>query len=90
MFGTNMVTKSLSLGKILGGISKGLTIANQAIPIVQEIKPMLSNAKSIISLAKEFKSTPSKEVKKEEPKKTNLQEIKKEKVSSNSLPVFFQ
>ena len=45
MFGTNIARSSLSLTKVLSGISKGLGIVNQAIPIYKEIKPMMSNAK---------------------------------------------
>ena len=54
MFGTNIARSSLSLTKVLSGISKGLGIVNQAIPIYKEIKPMMSNAKKVLEIAKEL------------------------------------
>ena len=39
MFGPNTIRTTLTLPKVLSGISKGLGIANQAIPIYKEVKP---------------------------------------------------
>ncbi len=47
----------LSFTKVLTGISKGLGIVNQAIPIYKEIKPMVRNAKKVFEIAKEFNKT---------------------------------
>ncbi len=44
-----MFNSGLSLTKILGGISKSLTIAEQIIPIYQKISPSISNLRSIVS-----------------------------------------
>ena len=44
-----MFTNGLSLTKILGGISKSLTIAEQIIPIYQKISPSISNLRNIVS-----------------------------------------
>ena len=44
-----MFTSGLSLTKILGGISKSLTIAEQIIPIYQKISPSISNLRNIVS-----------------------------------------
>ena len=97
MFGTNTIGRTLSFGKVLSGISKGLSIANQAIPIYEQVKPMLGNAKKLFSIVKEFKNTPS-EAKPKTSSAANPQ-IKKEEPtafvssgnsSNSSLPVFFQ
>ena len=47
MFGPNIAKSGLSLTKVLSGISKGLGLMNQAIPIYKEIKPMIGNAKKL-------------------------------------------
>ena len=87
MFGTNTVTSSLSLTKILGGISKGLTIANQIIPLYQQTKPIIKNAKQIMNVLKEFNNSNNNN-------KTTIEVKTKKKTDntnqSNSLPVFFQ
>ena len=59
MFGTNL-TKTLTLGGTLDKISKVLNIANQAIPIYKEIRPILSNTKKVVSLVKEINKTNNK------------------------------
>ena len=41
------------LTKILSGISKTLNIANRVIPIYQDTKPLLKNAKNIYDLFKD-------------------------------------
>ena len=51
---------TLSLTKVLSGISKGLGIVNQALPIYKEIKPMVTNAKKIIDITKEFNKSNNK------------------------------
>lgn len=54
MYNAGMITKGLSLTKIIGGLSKTLQIANQVIPLYQKAKPMISNAKSLFSIVKEM------------------------------------
>ena len=93
MFGTNTISRGLSLGKVLNGISKGLTIANQAIPIYEQVKPMVGNAKKLFSIVKELKNTAPE--KKDSIKKISSPNVKPEtekrlNSSSPSLPVFFQ
>ena len=90
MFGTNAVGSTFSLTRVLGGISKGLSIANQVIPLYQQAKPMIQNAKKVMSVLKEFNksSTPTTNNNKttididETPKKTDI--------INQSRPVFFQ
>ncbi len=43
---------TLTLGKILIGISKTLGIANQVIPLYQQTKPLVKNARSAYNLIK--------------------------------------
>ena len=89
MFGPNIAKSGLSLTKVLSGISKGLGLMNQAIPIYKEIKPMIGNAQKLMSLAKEFSNTSPKTIdvtpKKEVEKTTPL----KDKTINTTNPVFF-
>ncbi len=57
MFGTSAVTGGLTIGKVVGGISKSLGIINQLIPLYRETKPMIGNLRSAFSLIKEFKNS---------------------------------
>ena len=57
------VTKSINWGSLLDGTQKTLGVINQAIPIVYQIKPMFSNAKTMFRIADEIRS-PSAPVKK--------------------------
>lgn len=102
MYGSNIVTGGLTLGKVLSGISRGLTIANQVIPLYQQAKPMISNARKVMSVLKEFNNTKTSNTNKPV---SNISSTKKEAnsvTSSNnlrnsnlpntakSIPVFFQ
>jgi hypothetical protein len=90
MYGYNMIPQTFSFAKLLSGLGKTLNFANQVIPIYKEVRPIIGNAKNILSIAKEFSSTGStptlvKNV-------SNKTTIKKETTNriSSSLPVFFQ
>ncbi len=73
-----MFNSGLSLTKILGGISKSLTIAEQIIPIYQKISPSISNLRSIVS---NFKTNNN---------NNNVKQIKTITNNSNSHnPTFF-
>lgn len=97
MYGTNVVTSGLTLGKVLTGISKGLTIANQVIPLYQQAKPMINNARKVMSVLKEMNTSPSIS---NENKKTgsiintidanSIEKTSSSIGSSQSMPVFFQ
>lgn len=52
MFGPRI--PGLTLGSVIGGLNKTLSFANQVIPLYKEISPMVRNAKTAISLVKEF------------------------------------
>lgn len=85
MFGPYYKTSSLSITKVLSGLKKGLQIAKEAIPLYKEIKPMVNNARNILSIAKEINSPTIK-------KKTITMPEKKEETnySSSINPTFFQ
>ena len=96
MFGNNIfgASSSLTFGKVLGGISKVLNVANQAIPLYQQAKPVFNNAKSAFSLIKEFRNDDKKESKNNKSNEILTKNIiKTEKdlgVIKKSSPVFFQ
>lgn len=99
MYGSNLggITNNLSISKVIKGISKTLNIANQVIPLYQQVKPIINNASSILSVFKEFNSNddknttsnPSNNIKTTPKVLTNTLSEKKELVA-NGLPTFFQ
>ena len=90
MFGTNTIGSAFSLTKILGGISKGLTIANQVIPLYQQAKPMIQNARKVMSVLKEFNKTSNSVTNKTTVEVTPKEKTEPTKVQSSNSPVFFQ
>lgn len=48
---------SLNLPKVINGVSKTLSVANQLIPLYVKAKPLINNAKSTFKVAKEILST---------------------------------
>ena len=92
MFG-NKITSTLSLSKIIGGINKALSIANQAIPLYEQLKPILKNGRKLIDIVSIMNKKEDKEEKKEENKETKIIKettTKKEESNNNNLPTFFQ
>ncbi len=90
----NAIQTGLKLPKILNGLQKTLNIANQIIPIYVQVKPLIKNAQSAFSVAKEIMSTPaantnnnSKKVVKEIPTKEKKEEVSS--VTNLNNPVFF-
>lgn len=53
LFGVNGIT----IGKILNGTQRALNFANQAIPLVKQVRPMIGNAKTMFKVMNEFKRT---------------------------------
>ena len=45
----------LTFGKILTGTERALNFANQAIPLIKQVKPMIGNAKTVFKVMNEFK-----------------------------------
>lgn len=63
----------LTLSKIFNGTQRVLNFANQAIPLVKQVRPMIGNAKTMFKVMNEFKRV-------EKPKQT----MKKNENTSNS------
>lgn len=91
MFGS-VPSSGLSLGKIISGISKSLSVVNQLLPLYREIKPVIGNAKTILSTLKEVGSVKAissqKIINQSDPNNTKDTSIN-ESISSNNQPVFF-
>lgn len=89
MFGS--VSNGLTLGKMVSGISKSLSVINQLIPLYKEIKPVLGNAKTILGTLKEIGNSGNSNPPKTEKNKVTTQ--KKEdfnkEIISNNAPIFF-
>ena len=45
----------LSFSKILNGTERAINFANQAIPLVKQVKPIIGNAKTMFKIMNEFK-----------------------------------
>lgn len=93
MFGA--VRSGITLSSVLGGISKGLGILNQAIPLYREIKPMIGSARKVMSVLQELKvnnnSNNTSNSISNNKTTINIEENKKiVNESSQSAPVFFQ
>ena len=88
MFGAPVRT-GLTLTKVLGGISKTLGIANQVIPLYREAKPMIKNARTILSVLKDM----NKPVNNKPSKTKQIRETKKDtssiSVKTVNSPSFF-
>ena len=48
-------TRSINWSSILNGTQKALNIANQAIPVIKQVTPMMQNAKTMFKVMNEFK-----------------------------------
>lgn len=68
--------KNIKWATLLDGTQKTLGVINQAIPIVYQVKPMISNAKTLFKIANVMK----------EPEKIKESVIKKE---TNNSPIFY-
>lgn len=55
LFGRLFGRSGVTLGGILNGTQRALNFANQAIPLVKQVKPMLGNAKTMFKVMNEFK-----------------------------------
>ncbi len=91
MFNAAGLTRGLSFTKIISGLSKTLQIANQMIPLYQKAKPMISNARNMMGILKEFKKNNAKTIEATDAVIVNTkqkQEISSKKESSIS-PTFF-
>jgi len=95
MFNQMPLNNTFSIGKIVGGLSKTLNVANQLIPLYKEAKPMIQNAKSAFGLIKEFGNTTTNKVltnkeKNITPIKEKIESLKDNNINQNKKgPTFF-
>ena len=52
----------ISFGNILSGTERALNLANQAIPLIKQVKPIIHNTKTMFKIMNEFKKTNAKTV----------------------------
>ena len=83
MFGSSGATKMFNFSGMLEGLSKTLNLANQAIPLYREAKPILTNAKSAWKITRDFLNRDSKSI----PKKTTTNNIQNKKTIHISKPI---
>ena len=74
--------KNMNWSTILDGTQKTLSIINQAIPVIYQIKPIYQNAKTIFKVANELKKEDNNNSKKQK------ENIVKSTISSNN-PTYF-
>ncbi len=94
MFGPRPFLGGLSIGKVIGGISRTLGVVNQIIPLYKEAKPMINNAKTAINFLREFSNTTTNKVmtntaKNLKPLKEKIQLVTNNSETKNG-PTFFQ
>ena len=77
--------KGLDIPKIIGGLSKTLNVVNQALPLYEQFKPILSNVKDLSKIINIINSPDKNSDNKIKDKKIEIK-----KVSNNNLPTFFQ
>lgn len=77
---------SLSLGKIIGGLSKTLSIANQMIPLYKQVKPILTGSNNFFSNLNNV----SNNIKNFISGSNNVSNSKQITTNSSNIPTFFQ
>ena len=95
----NITSLNTTIGGILNGTQRALSFANQAIPFVKQVKPMIGNAKTMFKVMNEFKRSekPRSNVNSSNLRKNSnnyiennkVTNIKNENISSNNGPTFF-
>ena len=84
-----MNPSSFNAYSILNGVSKALSVANQAIPLYKQVSPMIKNAKNVYSVVKDLgKSKPLKNNFRQN--KPMFKEIPEKKEPVYKNPIFFQ
>lgn len=69
---------NINLSSILSGTGKVVNFANQAIPLVKQMSPLVRNAKTMFKLMNEFKKV-------DEPQKNTTEIINTTNTTSNNL-----
>lgn len=92
----SLISKLLNLkdtikwSELLEGTKKTLDVVNQAIPIYYQVKPIISNAKTLFKVANVINNNTTKVIAKDEEK--DQSEIKEEvstTSSKNNSPIFY-
>lgn len=68
---------NISFGNIINGTERALNFANQAIPFVKQVKPIIGNAKTIFKVMNEFK------------RNENIKPNRNENITTQNGPKFF-
>ena len=81
-----------NLSRLLGGISKSLNVANQVIPIYQQLSPMVQNAREAFGSLKEMTNSKVNKPINNMPKMSapNNMNQKRTIINSSNNPSFFQ
>lgn len=88
------VSNTLSFTKILGGLSKTLSVANQVIPLYKQAKPLFNNLSSVKTILSSF--TQNNNSKSSTSTTTTKNNSNVQNISSNdetnipNLPTFFK
>ena len=81
----------ISISNFLNGTQKVLNIANQTIPLVKQVKPLIGNAKTMFKIMNEFKKTDISNSIKTNNLKTTNNYIEDNNINyENNGPIFFQ
>ncbi len=80
-----VLKNTLTLPKVLGGISKTIGVAKELIPLYEQAKPLWNNAKTALKVLKVMNTPDSKPT-----PTTSLNKPKEIASPSISLPQFFQ
>ena len=76
--------KSIKWGTILDGTQKTLGVINQAIPVIYQVKPLVSNAKSLFKIVGAINNTDNKNT-----TTTNNTETDTKSETITNKPVFY-
>ena len=80
----NLFKGGINWSSILSGTQKTLNIANQAIPLVKQISPVMKNAKTMFNIMNEFKKVDTPTVTTAAVSKEKVNEENYETITNNS------
>lgn len=83
------LSKTFTMTSMIGKLNKTLSFANQVIPLYMKAKPLISNAKDAMKVAKVFMEKPPKKKNTPTPKPVESKVISSSLSQSNNNPVFF-
>ena len=83
--GLKNLTKGVTLTGFLDGAQKTLGVINQAIPIIHQVGPMITNAKTMFKIA-DVINTPDKSYNNSNVENMNIHTVN---MSSDNKPIFY-